>query len=300
MSTEPQLSRVENGNRSANHDMNQLGRRIQELVGQIESLQNPAARALVQECMESLLGFYGQGLARILEIIEQRADADKQRLREALANDGIVRGLLLIHDLHPQTLETRLHEALEKVRPYMESHGGDVELVSLENDFAKLRLQGHCKTCPSSAVTLELAVRQAIEEACPDLLGFEVEGAPAQKTSFTHQPNAAPMWTDIQYAEQLSNGSLMATHIADTPLVICKVGAQLYAYRDHCPACNLPLHLGALNGSVLSCNAGHRYDVQHAGCSLENSSLHLEPLPLLVNDGSVKVAVETPALAGAS
>ena len=72
--------------------------------------------------------------------------------------------------------ETPLREALEKVRPYMQSHGGNIELLSLENDVASVRLSGTCKSCPSSAITLELAVRRAVEEACPDLLGFEVVG----------------------------------------------------------------------------------------------------------------------------
>ena len=83
--------------------------------------------------------------------------------------------MLLIHGLHPLSLEARLRQALEQVSPYMHSHGGNVELISLEGDFARLRLNGNCKSCPSSRVTLELAVRKALEENCPDLAGFEVE-----------------------------------------------------------------------------------------------------------------------------
>jgi len=83
---------------------------------------------------------------------------------------------LLVHGLHPVDLETRLHQALDKVLPYIHSHGGNVELISLIAGVAKLRLQGTCKTCPSSAITLELAVKAAVEEFCPDLLGMEVEG----------------------------------------------------------------------------------------------------------------------------
>ena len=81
----------------------------------------------------------------------------------------------------------------------MESHGGDVELLSLEDDVARLRLQGHCKTCPSSTVTMELAIRCAIEEACPDPTGFEVEGVEpvSPKTPLLHVPNAAPAWVEI-------------------------------------------------------------------------------------------------------
>ncbi len=154
--------------------MNSQGRRIQEIVAQIDAMPNPAARALMQECMESVLGFYGDGIARMMELVK-RSGIGAQKAYNALLHDNVVRGLLLIHGLHPHDLATRLREALDKVRPYMESHGGNVELLGLENDFDRLRLQGSCKTCPSSAVTLELAVRSALEEACPDLAGFHVE-----------------------------------------------------------------------------------------------------------------------------
>jgi Fe-S cluster biogenesis protein NfuA len=162
-------------------DFREMAKRLQELIGQIQTQPNPAARVLLQECLRTLLGFYGNALSRILEHLEG-AGLEGMRLRERLLQDQLVSGLLLIHGLHPVALETRLRAALEKVRPYMQSHGGSIELLTLENDVARVRLQGTCKTCPSSRVTLELAVRRAVEESCPDLLGFEVEGMPAQSS----------------------------------------------------------------------------------------------------------------------
>ena len=73
-------------------------------------------------------------------------------------------------------LEERVEAALVSVRPYMESHGGGVELVRLEDGVAHLRLRGSCDGCPASASTLELAIREALDEAAPDLDGIEVEG----------------------------------------------------------------------------------------------------------------------------
>ena len=137
-----------------------------------------------------------------------------------MINDGAVRGLLLIHNLHPVSLETRLLEALDKIRPYMESHGGNVELLSLDNDVAKLRLQGHCKSCPSSAVTMELAIRSAIEEACPDLMGFEVEGlAPIPGSAPIHAPNGAPAWTEVPEAVGLAETEMIPVQPGEVPLV---------------------------------------------------------------------------------
>lgn len=151
-------------------------KRIEEIIEEINHFPNPAAKVLMQECLESLLSLYGEGLGKIVAVLNGDG-ADGQRLLARMLEDSLVRGLFLIHDLHPSDLETRLKEALEKVRPYMQSHGGNVEIIGLDGDFARLRLLGACKTCPSSRMTLELAVRKAVEESCPDLAGFEVENA---------------------------------------------------------------------------------------------------------------------------
>jgi Fe-S cluster biogenesis protein NfuA len=168
-------------------DSRQMARRLQELIEQIQNQPNPAARALLQDCLQSLLAFYGEGLSRMVAHL-QAANGEGQNILSDMLKDQAISGLLLIHGLHPVPLETRFHAALEKVRPYMQSHGGNIELLSLHNDVARVRLQGTCKSCPSSTITLELAVRHAVEEACPDLLGFEVEGAIAEQP----QPVAHP------------------------------------------------------------------------------------------------------------
>ena len=279
-----------NGSKPPTDELNQHGKRVQELIVEIDTLPDSNVRELLQECMQEVLAFYGLGLDRVLEVA--RSVTGNQNAYDKLVNDSVVRGLLLIHGLHPVPLETRLCEALEKVRPYMESHGGNVELLSLENDAARLRLVGHCKSCPSSAVTLELALRQAIEEACPDLISFECEGvaeAPANHES--HIPNVAPSWTVVDGVQGLADGGLLSIHAAGVPLVLCKTAGQLYAYRDRCPACNTPLHLGTLDRTLLGCRAGHRYDVQHAGRAVDSADLHLDPFPLLVSDDTVKVAL---------
>ncbi len=278
-----------NGSKPAGDELNQHGQRMQELIAKIDVLPDPNARELLQECLQEVLAFYGLGLDRVLEVAKSAPGGEDAYDR--LVRDSIVRGMLLIHGLHPVPLEARLREALEKVRPYMQSHGGNVEFLSLDNDTAHLRLVGHCESCPSSAVTLELALKQAIEEACPDLLGFECEGvAQAPANDESHIPNAAPSWTVLE-VQELKDGELVLIHAGGVPLVLCKTEGRLYAYRDRCPACNMPLHLGILDRTLLSCRAGHRYDVQRAGRALNSANLHLDPFPLLDNGDTVKVAL---------
>jgi Fe-S cluster biogenesis protein NfuA/nitrite reductase/ring-hydroxylating ferredoxin subunit len=272
-------------------DINAHGERLQRLLAEVEALPFPGARELIQDCMESVLGFYGTGLKRILQVVSEDGPEGRKVFRD-LIRDDVVKGLLLIHDLHPLNLEDRLLEALDKVRPYLKSHGGNVELISLENDVARLRLQGTCQSCASSSVTLELAIRHAIEQACPDLVHFEVEGVTQDKSAASQvSRRAVTDWTVVKTAHQLEEGAWMPVRIGDVRLVVCKVNDTLYAYRNRCPACNMPLDTGSFEGGFLSCALNHRYDVVHAGRCATIPSAHLDPLPLLVQENVVKVAL---------
>ena len=155
-----------------------LALRIGELEERLAAHPDPVVGELADELVGAVMDLYGEGLRRILRALAEGGPA-AVAVRDALLADGVVAGLLLIHDLHPVPLETRVEEALESVRPYLYSHKGDVELVRLEDGIARLRLQGSCDGCPSSASTLELAITQALDEAAPDLAGIEVEGAVA-------------------------------------------------------------------------------------------------------------------------
>jgi Fe-S cluster biogenesis protein NfuA len=154
----------------------ELVERVQELLGSLDEIADPFAQQRVQELIGAVLELYGAGLDRILGVV---ADAGEPGLpiRDALLEDGIVASLLLIHGLYPVGLEERVTQALDSVRPFLASHGGNVELISVEDGIARLQLQGSCNGCPSSAATLEHALREAIDAAAPDLLGLEVEGA---------------------------------------------------------------------------------------------------------------------------
>ena len=134
--------------------------RIDRLEHLLEELgDEPAATAAV----EALVDLYGEALARLLR------GADP-------VEDELVSHLLLIHDLHPVDVETRVRRALEEVRPYLGSHGGDVELLGVEHGVAKLRLAGTCNGCPSSTVTLRNAIEEALLRAAPDLERIDAEG----------------------------------------------------------------------------------------------------------------------------
>ncbi len=272
-------------------NLNQQSQRIQELIEQVDQLPDPKARKMMQECIQEILSFYGHGLESILKIISNGNSAAAKDIFNALIEDSFISGLLLIHDLHPLDLKTRLYQALEKVKPYMDSHGGSVEIVSLKDGVAKLKLSGSCKGCPSSSSTLELGIKQAIDEHCPDLLGLEVEGVTASPYQEKSSQPKASGWSVIRGVEALPNGTMMAVEISGLKLIVCRVNKQLYAYKNLCPACDRSFSNGTLAETILSCQLGHRYDVPHAGICTDDPDLHLDPFPLLEEDGMVKIAM---------
>jgi len=165
--------------------------RVQELQAQLDSTGDPATREVAEALVSAVVQMYGAGLEKIFGALADHGEAGGQ-IAAGLAEDPDVASLMLIHDLHPVPLETRVIEALEKVRPYMESHGGNVELLSLEDGVARIRLQGSCSDCKASSATLELAIKQALEEAAPDLWGLEVEGINEDPTTGMPLPMAEP------------------------------------------------------------------------------------------------------------
>src|SRR4051794_3724572 len=115
--------------------------RIEGLVHEIEGLPDPAIRASAIELLQATLDLHGTGLERILDIIFEAGEPGEAIL-DQLAGDDLVRSLLLLHGLHPLDLETRVTQALDKVRPYLATHGGNVELLDVHEGIVRLRLQG--------------------------------------------------------------------------------------------------------------------------------------------------------------
>jgi Fe-S cluster biogenesis protein NfuA len=149
--------------------------RLDALLQEVERSADPAARARTQEIVQAVLELHGAGLERLLERIAEGGEAGRQ-IRDACAHDDLVRGLLLLHGLHPLDLEARVREALEAVRPYLRSHGGNVELLEVSDGMVRLRLVGSCHSCPSSAVTMQQTIEEAILARAPDVTAVEVEG----------------------------------------------------------------------------------------------------------------------------
>jgi Fe-S cluster biogenesis protein NfuA/nitrite reductase/ring-hydroxylating ferredoxin subunit len=280
--------------------------RVDELIREIEGVADPDTRAKAVELVQTLMEFHGAGLERLMEIVAEAGEPG-YALFDYFASDGLVASLLLLYGLHPVELEARVMGALDKVRPYLGSHGGDVELLGIRDGAVQLRMKGSCDGCPSSAMTLKLAIEEAIYEAAPDITAIEVEGVVEQpsmgglvqlgksrssKVDASQSTNDNGKWEGVHGLESLAQNSVRALEVSGRPVLFCRLGETFYAYGNLCPGCGQTLQEARLESTTLICPAcGQRYEVERAGRALDKSDLQLQPFPLLIEQGQTKVAV---------
>jgi Fe-S cluster biogenesis protein NfuA/nitrite reductase/ring-hydroxylating ferredoxin subunit len=289
------------------------GDRIQTLLDASASggaVQRERAEQLVREVTD----LYGAGLERMMQL----SLSANPELAATFTDDKLVASLLLVHNLHPHSVERRVSDALESVRPYLGSHGGDVHLIEVANDVVRLRFAGSCKSCPSSAVTLELTVEDAIRAAAPEIDAIEVVAAESKSAAVSVIPaeslmsrvhsngHGKPVWHQVPDMADMAPGEVGGFRVDDTTVLACRIDDQLFAYRDRCGSCGESLAGAALHkvmGSrepVLRCpRCRAHFDVVHAGRCVDgngNADAHLEPLPLLERDGVLSMALPQGAL----
>lgn len=289
------------------------GDRIQTLLD-ASAAGGAAAHERAEQLVREVTDLYGAGLERMMGI----AMAANPELAETFAADDLVASLMLVHGIHPHGVERRVADALDTVRPYLGSHGGDVHLLEVDGEVVKLQFSGSCRSCPSSSVTLEFAVEDAVRGAAPEILSIEVVAAELDSTaaiipaesllSRVHEDrHHAAAWQPVPFLSELAPGELGGFRVAGATVVACRVGDELFAYHDRCGSCRGSLAGAGLHrqlGSaapVLRCPRCHaHFDVVHAGACVDGNGqagAHLDPIPLLERDGVLSLAIVSEGVA---
>ncbi len=254
---------------------------IEQLTQALDGVSDAHARAAAEALVRAVMELHGDALARIVEVARRHGALD------ALLDDDLVAHLLLLYDLHPVPVDVRVREALAKVRPYVASHGGGVELVAIDDGVVRLRMEGSCEGCPSSSRTVKLAIEEAVFEAAPEITAVVVDDV-------AHVSDAQPAkWQELPAVQTLEDGSARTIELDGTELLVCRIGKSLYAYGTVCPGCAEALPPAAVQTGAVTCiSCGRRFDVKRAGRALdESSNLQLEPFPLVVENGRARVAL---------
>jgi Fe-S cluster biogenesis protein NfuA len=164
---------------SDEQDFQQRVRRIGALVDEIETIADPAVRSSVRQLVQLVMEFHGMALDRALEVLADGGEAGMSFI-ERLGHDPMVSSLLILYGLHPESLEIRVHRAIERLEPKLQRDGAVLELIGIQDGAVRLRVTPGGHACGSTTKAIQVSMEDAIYEAAPDIDSLTIEGLDGQ------------------------------------------------------------------------------------------------------------------------
>ncbi len=286
-----------------NSELDELARKVDEALAAVRTL-SPEAQRPALDLKNAIEAFHKLGLTKIIQRLKE--DPRGKELLFELVDDPAVYALFAMHGLVREDLSVRAARVLDTVRPYMQSHGGDVELVSVSAETIVVKLSGSCNGCSMSAVTLRNTVEEAIHEHLPQIRNVQVapnEPDHAHADADSAKAGFVPLGS-IAGTPKLDHGWTLGPPAADvqeavpfrwdadsTSILIVRFHGRLQAFRNECAHLGMPLDGGSIDpeSGVLVCPwHGFRFDCASGEC-LTVPEAQLEALPLRVEQGRVIV-----------
>jgi Fe-S cluster biogenesis protein NfuA/nitrite reductase/ring-hydroxylating ferredoxin subunit len=284
-------------------ELSHLAEAVDRAVAEIMALE-PAQRAKALALKAAIEAFHKGGLTTIAKRL--KADPRGKELLFELVDEPHVHALFSMHGIVRADLTTRVARVIEMVRPYMQSHGGDVALVEVRDGKAFVQLSGSCQGCSMSAATLRDTVEESLREHVPEIEGVEVvptePAAAAEPAVFQIAMPSTPSdgddassdaagWVAGPRAEEVPNDKPLAFAVGDAKLIVVRSKLGLRAFRNACGHVGLPLERAAcdLQAGTLTCPwHGYSFDTETGGC-FSSPACRLDPVPLRDQDGLVWV-----------
>jgi hypothetical protein len=156
-------------------EMRAVSRRIEALVVELAAVQDVAVRCRIEELIRLLMQLHAEAVARMLAMMQIPGFEARDGV-ERFAADPVVASVLMLHDLHPHDVRTRVEKALDLLRG---SLGTQVQLavVTVNDDFVRVRVDATPGGCATPIEGIRATVDAAIRDAAPAVGSVEVEAA---------------------------------------------------------------------------------------------------------------------------
>ena len=197
-----------------------------------------------------------------------------------------------------------VEEALDSVRPYIESHGGGLELLGVEDGVVHVQMSGSCHGCAASAMTLKRGIEDTLRERYAnfkEVVAHEPEGEEAEEQGNGGGPQLLqieglkkPVFVDAGTLDDLPDDELKAIDADGKSILLAKVDGEPYAFINVCAMDGRSeLEGGRLTNGVIVCPWHNcAYDARSGKrVDHEPDAAGLTVIPVAVRDGELKVAV---------
>ncbi len=262
---------------------------VDDAVGALAGL-DPDARAAAERLQAAIEGFHRDALVLIVQRL--KADPRGKELLFELVDEPAVRAVFALHGIIRPDPLTRAKAAVDTVRPYLQSHGGDVEVVGIEGSTLLVRLEGSCSGCSMSAVTLAETVTSAVvgvvdeisdvrvleDQATTSFIPLDSVKRRADVTGWTKVPSVtAAISSDVD--------EMVRFDVGDESFVATVVGRSVSVFRNECVHQGLSLDGGSLADGVVQCPwHGFRFDATSGEC-ITAPGAQLTAVPARIDDG---------------
>lgn len=204
-------------------------------------------------------------------------------LKEA-ATDEVVYAVLRRHGILKPSLFERVEAALETIRPMLESHGGDVELVSVEPPSCSVRFLGACDGCPASQLTFYSGVKKAIQDHVPEIEKVQQvkglgSGGDAETVHFT-SPFAnykSGQWGFVSKLGEFAEGETKTMDVGGHSLLVTKFADRVTIFENACAHMGMAMDGGEIENGLITCPYhGFEYSLESGEC-LTAPEVQLQP-----------------------
>lgn len=250
---------------------------LDRLLGDLRALEalaagwDDAARMGARAQAEALDALNAEAFRRLIRALKGQPGFGAA-LAEA-ARDEVVYAVLRRHGILKPSLFERVEAALASVRPMLASHGGNAEVVAVEGARADIRFLGACDGCPASQLTFYAGVKEAIQDAVPEITDVRqvkgLGGGGAETVHFT-SPFADTLggaWIDALDLTHLSDGAVRFETVGGEAVIFARHGDAVSCFRNACAHMGLEMTGGAVSGGILTCPYhGFRYALDSGEC----------------------------------
>jgi Fe-S cluster biogenesis protein NfuA/nitrite reductase/ring-hydroxylating ferredoxin subunit len=231
----------------------------------------------------------------LLQLVDAIHRPGLERIAAGDTQDPIAQALLQMYDISSPDDEVLVEEALDEVRPYIHSHGGQVELLGVSDGSVELRMSGSCAGCAASAMTLKRGIEEALRQHYPgfrEVVAEEDDGSSAPQL-LQIENLRKPVFVDAEAGASLAPGQLVATELDGIELLLANFEGEVYALRDGCPLDGNSLGGARLTPEGVIVCPWHNcaYDVRSGNRVDGEAGEGLRVVPVAMRNGTVQVAV---------
>jgi nitrite reductase/ring-hydroxylating ferredoxin subunit/Fe-S cluster biogenesis protein NfuA len=276
--------------------------KLEELITEINRFEaiiaewDESQRCVAVGLKTAIEALHKAALSSLIKTVKQE---NISALRQAVS-DEVVYAVLLYHELVKPPLAERLQIALAEIRPSLQSHHGDIEIVAMKPpDTVEVRLIGSCSNCPTSTLTLSQGVEQAIKKHCPEIKKVIAVNSNATTTNTINtttfiSPFPLPTesyWLKVASLDQIPPSGLLAVEVANKSLILYRQNSEITCYDNACSHLGQPLTKGKIENTVLTCPShGFQYQLTTGQClTIPDVSLQSYEVKIKENKIFVKI-----------